>query len=872
MRKVYGNGPMNAAVMFIGEAPGRQEAAYGQPFIGKTGGEFNETYLPLAGLQRSQVRVDNIFKYRPPGNRTPSAAEIEQGWKELYPDILKIRPQVIVPMGAAACSKFDLPADLQSCHGVPYMWENFIIFPMYHPAYGIHDGAMMRMLLEDFGRLGALLSGSGRVEIYVPTTQETDYVEVKTVEELLGTLPYKTIVAIDTETVDGKIFSIQLSSITQTGEFIDASNPTLVKELGAILNTFDILVVLHNAPYDLRMLQQVGITPRKFIDTMSMCYLLGEPKGLKANGFRHFQVHMTEYEDLVRDDHQAKVLEYLNVALDLEWADSPKVEKIVKGRKKLIQPQNIKKGMHRLMLDILSDKAVDIQARWNALPHAEVEEVFGPLPQGTIAGVDRAKLIQYGCQDADITLRLYNKLWPRIVELGMEDTLRVDMQCIPVLVEMENTGMLIDREHFAALSADLHTRQDKIFDELQTLMRQQRFLKQVDVKTKVYKQVPIVFKMTGEVMMGKNGEPRTKRQAFDEWHKEWQVYNPNSPMDCARYCQFLKLNVKSTEAKYLQPYAEKHKGLALHFEYKQAGKLLSTYVDKFPEIVDKDDRLHCRLSITTAETGRLSSYDPNLQNVPTRTVDGNRVRLGFVARPGWSLVSIDYKQIEPRITAHLSQDAEMLNIFRNNLDPYVWTACKIYGLKPEEVDDNLHRRPMKSIYLGITYGLTGKGLYEALQADGITSYTLNDCFKLIEEFMSLYVGFAEWQQGIDAEARITGMVKDMFGRVRFIPEVNSYHEDIQQEGLRKAYNVPIQSAASGIIKRVMAKLWRDWAELHDRSKVLWLVQLHDELLFEMHDSVIDLWPYEISEFMATGVTLSIPTPCDVEIRKRWGKE
>ena len=262
---------------------------------------------------------------------------------------------------------------------------------------------------------------------------------------------------------------------------------------------------------------------------------------------------------------------------------------------------------------------------------------------------------------------------------------------------------------------------------------------------------------------------------------------------------------------------------------------------------------------------------PNLQNIPVRTELGRRIRKAFVAQEGCSLLAFDLSQIELRVAAHESQDPTMLDIFHNDGDMHMMTACAMFGLPPEKIDDKTHRRPAKTCNFGTIYLISAKGLWAQFQHEGLTQFSEDDCQSFLDSWRRTYPGFFDWVEEISAEARRTGMVRDMFGRIRWIPELQSSLKYVREAGIRQAVNAPIQSGAGGILKEAMRHLhplvrqWREDYGIVCRS----LLQVHDELIFEVEDEYIPIIVPQFYEVMVGAVELSVPVKVDCEKGKNW---
>jgi len=236
-----------------------------------------------------------------------------------------------------------------------------------------------------------------------------------------------------------------------------------------------------------------------------------------------------------------------------------------------------------------------------------------------------------------------------------------------------------------------------------------------------------------------------------------------------------------------------------------------------------------------------------------------------------SLLALDYSQIELRIAAHESQDPNMLDIFRNNGDMHMTTACAMFGLPPDQIDDKKHRRPAKVTNFGTIYLISAKGLWESFQHEGLTQFSERDCQSFLDSWRREYPGFFDWVHEVSAEARRTGMVRDMFGRIRWIPEVNSSLKYVREAGVRQAVNAPIQSGAGGVLKEAMRQLVpivREWQEGYG-VVCRWLLQVHDELIFEVEDEWLPVIAPQFHEVMVNAVELSVPVKVDCEVGKNW---
>jgi DNA polymerase-1 len=334
--------------------------------------------------------------------------------------------------------------------------------------------------------------------------------------------------------------------------------------------------------------------------------------------------------------------------------------------------------------------------------------------------------------------------------------------------------------------------------------------------------------------MSKSMEKELRRLEKEIWKFAGNEFNINSPAQLAEIL-FDKLNlqpparrgkgkVRSTAADILEEMAAQHPLPAKIIEFREISKLKSTYVDALPKLIHSETgRLHTSFSQTTAATGRLSSSDPNLQNIPIRTELGREIRAAFVAEKGKILLSADYSQIELRVMAHFSGDPVLTDAFRNGEDIHARTAQEVFGVGPMAQNAE-HRRAAKAINFGIIYGLSAFGLAQQL---GIGQ---KEAAQFINAYFTRYRGVKEFLDKILAETRKTGVAKTLFGRIRPIPEINSPQAQLRSFAERTALNSPLQGTAADLIKLAMISIDRRLSAEKFEAKMI--LQVHDELLFE----------------------------------------
>lgn len=661
---------------------------------------------------------------------------------------------------------------------------------------------------------------------------------------------------IDTETdAHGQMWSLQISTRPGTAAMIHYDQPQLLEFIASQVSRPDMLTVVHNAPFDLPVLKQVGIVPFKVADTMELAYLLqSEPQGLKPLAYRHAGMEMQSFTDVTADATRRKALQYLATAVKMKWPDpDPVLEWPKKGKHAgtyhIRQPQNIAKKIAGILRDsttVAMDKqsrrviedgeGADPYDRWYKISpedgRAMVERELGPLHQAYLQDIPTDKATYYSNRDPDATARVYYSLWPQIQALGLEEAFWSDMAAMPICLDMMESGILVDVPYLHSLSTFFETKLNAILADITSIT-------------------------------GKTINPGSYQQVSDLLFKDLKIRTIKP---------FNKDGYHPTGDEILAQLVGEHKVVQRIRDYREYAKYRSTYTEKIPDMVDENGRLHCTLNMTRTSTGRLSSKNPNLQNIPVRKEDARKIRTGFIAQPGCSLVSIDYSQIELRLFAHYSQDPELLDVYLNDGDIHTKTGCHTFQMTPEELPDYPHRRSAKTTNFGVVYEITAQGLYEQFIKAGVEGWTVDDCQGFIDSWLGFYNRIINYRSKMHSHARQKGYVRDLSGRIRYVPGVRCKSRWLVLEALRQAGNMPIQGSAAYIIKRAMA-LMPDVYE-HYRSQgyiINPLIQIHDELMFEIQDELLPVAIPVIRALMEGVVTLSVPVKCDVEVGKSWGE-
>ncbi len=453
------------------------------------------------------------------------------------------------------------------------------------------------------------------------------------------------------------------------------------------------------------------------------------------------------------------------------------------------------------------------------------EEIAGKgAKQLTFDQIPLEQAAPYAAEDADVTLQLHQALWPRLeAEPALAALFRdIEMPLVPVLSAMERTGVRIDATMLARQSRELAERMHAL-------------------EQQAYEVAGRPFNL---------GSPKQIGQIFFE-ELELPVI-AKTPK-----------GAPSTAEAVLQELADLgHELPALILEHRGLSKLKSTYTDKLPEMVDpQSGRVHTSYHQAVAATGRLSSSDPNLQNIPVRTQEGRRIRQAFIPEEGWRMVAADYSQIELRIMAHLSGDETLLAAFHEGLDIHRATAAEVFAGGDLEAVTSDQRRSAKAINFGLIYGMSAFGLAKQLGIERGEAQTYVDLY------FDRYPGVKAFMDAIRADAHDKGYVETLFGRRLYLPEINSRNGQRRAAAERTAINAPMQGTASDIIKRAMLAV--DGWIASERPAVRMIMQVHDELVFEVREDQVASASEAIRGHMEGAAKLAIPLVVDVGVGGNW---
>lgn len=526
-------------------------------------------------------------------------------------------------------------------------------------------------------------------------------------------------------------------------------------------------------------------------------------------------------------------------------------EKILQQLKSLLENPNKKKVGHHLKYDmsVLANHGINLQGiahdsmlesyvldstgsrhdmdslSLKYLDHHTIhfEDVAGKgAKQLTFDQVDIAKAGEYAAEDADVTWQLHQTLWPRIADSAKLKQVysELEIPLISVLSRIERQGVLVDAKLLAKQSHDIAKRLLQLEEEAYQLAGQ-------------------VFNLSSpkqlqDILYTKHGLPVLEKTPTGQ---------------------------PSTSESVLQELAYQFPLPKVILEYRSLSKLKSTYTDRLPEAIHpRTGRVHTSYHQAAVATGRLSSTDPNLQNIPIRTEEGRRIRQAFIAPKGYKIVAADYSQIELRIMAHMSQDPGLLNAFKQELDVHKATAAEVFGIPLEQVTGEQRRRA-KAINFGLIYGMSAFGLAKQL---GIER---QEAQEYITRYFARYPGVKQYMEATRQSAHQLGYVETLLGRRLNLAEINTRNMQRQRAAERAAINAPLQGTAADIIKKAMIKV--DYALQSSHLNARMIMQVHDELVFEVAETNLEESIAIIKECMVHAAALSVPLIVEVGIGSNW---
>lgn len=919
---VRGQGPQPATLMVIGEQPGEWEVLYGIPFHPRAavGRELTHYLRRILRLEREDVFLTNLCLEHLDG-RALSSVDVHRWEPELRADIRKAQPQVIMTLGREATRWFLGDVDMEQVYALPHRYEHDWGFPPITivPNYlRLYDSDLQPLVWYGFEQCRRVLQGEIGCHA-IESRSRFDYGLVRSAQEA-GYIHWATEVAVDTEGLPGKPWGLSYAHTIRSARVIRAANYEALGSFSSVLVRQR--VILHNALHDLAVLRDMRITVPSFDDTMVMAALLClEPQALKALAYRYRGIQRQSYDEVIGPASRSLALDWLHKASYIDWGpaeeevvfegDQVKIRKpwslnrridgiigtytgeIVavgprdrksrtKAKRKLeaigvrvgklnplgdgwidcrvggvawiaLQPL-ADLGEYVLILARADEAADNPRQRWATIaaemPEAadRVEQSLGLMPEAGLDAVEEVfgpqglqTAVEYSAGDADDTLSIYPILRDRIRALDLTRAYELDLAVIPMIDRMMRIGFMADKAYFQKLGVELAAEMERDLNAIQSAVG--------------HRINPNSSLQVGALLFEKLRLPVQSRTATGR------------PSTADEVIEALRL-------------LSDHPVLPLISDYRELSKMKTTYTDRLWRWLGPDSRIRTTLRLTRVPSGRLASSEPNLMAIPVRSQRllngvklGKAIRDGFIPRPGCVLYSVDLDQIEMRVLAHRSQDPSLLGVFERKEDIHQKTASLIFSLPMGEVaKGSWQRESAKNCGFGIVYGITAAGLQLQLKLRGIDR-TEAECQAMIDAYLvTAYPGVRALMEDKKAEARRYGYVRTMYGRIRYLPGIHSPNGRLRAEAERISLNHDIQGTAQEVEKEGMRTIWE--AVLPAVHAEGWyaepILQVHDELIFEVDDGIIDVFDTLVRHTMQEAVRLSIPLGAKGTYGPTWG--
>lgn len=791
-----------------------------------------DVYMMTPDKDYAQLVEDHIYIYRP----KTSGKEIETLDVEAVKEKFGVSTplQVIDLLGLMGDASDNIPG----CKGV--------------------GEKTAQKLIAEFGSIENLLENTSQLKGAIKTKIESNVEEIK-LSKFLATIKTDIPLTFDEEKLTlGNFNDGKLSKVFDELEFRNIKSrvlsnvdkqPVIVNPQGSLFDVFETESTVHQKETNLEALE-TGKTVYKLIDTKEdisdFCRSLEKVKKFC------FDTETTNIDPILAELVGISISTEANKAIYISVpADRQKAKELIAPLLPIFLNEGIEKVGQNMKYDIIVLAKYGVQVkgtlfdtmiahyllqpeqRHNMDYLAEVylnyqtihiDQLIGPKGknQKSMRDLSPEQIKDYACEDADITLRLETIFRKELINEGLIDLFHdIEMPLMSVLADMEMTGVRVDTEALKQSS-------EKLTQHL------------IDIEQEVHSMAGMEFnissaKQVGEVLFGV--------LKIDEKAKK------------------TKTGQYSTSEEVLEKLRAKHPVVGKILEYRGIKKLLSTYINALPELINPETgKIHTSFNQTVTATGRLSSSNPNLQNIPIRDDEGKEIRRAFVPDNGCTFFSADYSQIELRIMAHLSQDPNMMDAFLNNEDIHTATSAKIYKVSNEEVTKDM-RRKAKTANFGIIYGISVFGLAERL------TIARGEAKELIDGYFATYPKVKEYMDKAIEEAKEKGYVETILHRKRMLPDINSGNSIVRGYAERNAINAPIQGSAADIIKIAMIRIHKRFHAEQLKSKMI--LQVHDELNFNVHPEEKERVAQIVIEEMQNAYPLSVPLIVDSSFGANW---
>lgn len=808
-----------------------------------------------------------------------------------------------------------------------------VVIPNFHPAYSLRNPAVKAQMNIAFGRIAdaARLARGNRLDLirfpHDPYAGHEEYSDVTGVEAariLRNRRPRR--LGFDTEGYPDDPFSLQFATEPGVAYMLRYEQPDFADGVQALQEVADYGCVfcVHDAftpsgtGYDTMISRICGLELRdaSFSNTMYRAFALRiEPNGLKPLLWRWCGMRQSEYMNLIGDIGRSKQIRYLEeIAAQKNWPRiPPRVEQENNGNLKLKKFGKLESRAGLILTDIRKgkrnkdDELTDPKKRWYDIePELRklAEREMGRLPTGTLRDVPLDDAMQYGCADADGELRLDLALEEECHRMGVEGVCATGNEVLPIFEEMQHEGMPASRRSFVDLAVTVERDMRTLQAELSAVWFDGKPFNPAP-NTKDVEALVKQLGITGLKKTKKAGRPSTSMKSLEymapkypaiglvgEWRRRQKVLNTY----CLPLIQIADEQIEVQARRLgnsrqitLCPICSPGHPCIMHIGQ----------VDVEPAPDPDDDRLqvgkdssstlasdlflvHCKLK-PNKETRRLGAEDPSLLNQPVRTEIGRKVRACYMTvlddDPGDPNTEVfgewDFSSQEVRVAAHISNDALLCAIMRDTSRKiHMETASRVFGKPIDQIDEIGEKIPAKTAFFGMLYGMSGPGLLDLFRSFGLENWPLDECQRLIDEIFRIYPGLKQAIRRAEAEAKRTGMVRDLYGHIRYLPQIWSGHKGEAAEAARQSFSHQVQGTAQGMTQCAMASLRRPIRDLRAVG-VKWTLQIHDSILLRFPRWLFPVVDRLMQNAMCrkyggpTNVTLNVPVLVDAHMSTLW---
>lgn len=863
---VPGVGPLDAEVMIVGEAPGRDEAEQGEPFVGSAGMLLNQC-LQEAGLNRKDLFIANVVNCRPcvgSKDRPPAKKEIKACNHFLFDAIKIVQPKLVILLGNTPLSQFSRKTKITEMRGKPFEADGITYFPTYHPSFILRMPAYRQVFVDDLRRARGIIAGSALdpEEIPVAICRTPEEAKAWVAEAMQAEA-----VAIDTETTglrpwgtDQKVLCVAVS-FDEDKTFTVPMTDWGKEALRPLLESEDVKKVFHNAKFDCSFLSKHGLNCKRVVfDTSIAAFYMNENRSLKL-------------EDLA--------VEMLGTK---PWKAMVTFSDWVEGSNKTTAA----------VLEALGEGTIRVEDGFRLpdgteLTLAEAREITGiPCPgvDEFLSDPDFDVLMRYNGIDANLTLRLYRVLRPQLLkhEKFLNLFTRISMPLCSVLQDVERQGMMIDVPYVeklaAAAEANLQQKMAEMNQAIPESLKAKAEQEYFSSLVEKYKRQVSTAKQAEKVGVDVETMATLRAEEYLAEHPFEYDFNWNSGDRLAElffgdYGLGLREIKKSDTGKpcvdkeTLKELAEQSDVAKRLLEYRAEHKLLTTYLRPWLEQRDENDRLHCSFNITGTKTGRLSSSDPNLQNIGR----GKRVRNCFIAPPGWKLINADYSMLELRVAAQVAPEFTMRKAFSEGQDLHILTAAAITGKDPADITKE-ERTGAKAANFGLLYGMGTSGFVAYAKNNYGVRLTQAEAEMFRNRYFQLYPMLVDWHSRMRSITLKEKQAQTVFGRVRRFPDAASPDTGLRNAACRESTNHMVQSVAADIVMTALIRLH----EILDPEEAVLFCTVHDSLMAYAREECAEMVAGVMKDIMENppieewfGYKWSVPLVADVSIADRWGE-